>query len=172
MLDLTTNGGGSNNALCGVFGLLNLAKTTITHNDIVNSARKTDTYLVDINLDGKFDDEDVKEAQSFKFNIVCMTSSFSFSCGNLLPALMKEKGYKIVGEKSGGGSCAVGKEETADGFIYNRSTYYCLCDSSGKNIDNGVDVDLNLLTMNNGERDVTKFFDYKTIAEYIKSLKK
>ena len=33
-----------------------------------------------------------------------------------------------------GGSCAVGKEETADGFIYNRSTYYCLCDSSGKNI--------------------------------------
>ena len=60
----------------------------------------------------------------------------------------------------------------ADGFIYNRSSYYCLCNSSGGNIDSGVEVDLNLVEITNGTRNVSKFFDYKTICEYINSLKK
>ena len=172
IIDLTTNGGGSENALSGIFALMNAGKCVITKNNTVDSSREITNYSVDINLDGKYDEADAQEANSFKFNIVCLTSKNSFSCGNLLPALMKEKGYKIMGEKSGGGSCAVVKEETAEGLIYNRSSYLCLCDTKGNNIDSGVELDLNLVTMNNGVKDVTKFFDYKTIVDYIKSLNK
>ena len=172
VIDLTTNGGGSNSAMLGVFGLLNAAKAEDYHNNTVDSTRETKYYSVDINLDGKYDELDVEEAKSFNFNIVALTSLNSFSCGNLLPSLMKEKGYKILGEKSRGGSCSVSKEQTADGFIYNRSSYYCLCNSSGGNIDSGVEVDLNLVEITNGTRNVSKFFDYKTICEYINSLKK
>ena len=167
VFDLTTNGGGSNDALHGVFGLINGAKSTYYENNIIDGTRNVKNYSIDINLDGKFDDEDIKEANNFKFNVVALTSSLAFSCGNLLPAMMKEKGLKIIGEKSGGGSCAVIREETVDGFIYLRSGYLCLCDSFGNNIDSGIDVDLNLVEFQNNTADYSKFFDYKTIANYI-----
>ena len=172
VIDLSTNGGGSNNAMLGVFSLLNGAKAVDNHNNTIDNTRNSKYYTVDINLDGKYDDADVEEAKKFNFNIVALTSRSSFSCGNLLPSLMKERGYKIVGEKSRGGSCAVAKEETADGFIYNRSSYFCLCDSQGRNIDSGVDLDLNLVEVTNGTKNVSKFYDYKTIAQYLNSLKK
>ena len=54
---------------------------------------------------------------------------------------MKELGYKILGEKSGGGSCAIIVESTAEGVPYVHSSYLCLTDSAGNNIDDGVPVD-------------------------------
>lgn len=92
-------------------------------------------------LDGQFDELDVQEANSFNFNIGVLTSKASFSCGNLLPSTLKGLGYKIMGEQSGGGSCAVSIETTADGICFVKSLYNCLSDAAGNNIDSGVAVD-------------------------------
>ena len=108
---------------------------------------KSTTYdKIDINLDGKFDELDIEEAARFDdMKVMVLTSSYSFSCGNLFPSLMKELGFKIIGEKSGGGSCAIMFNSTADGSLFIRSSYYCLSDNQGHNIDSGVEVDLNLV---------------------------
>ena len=146
ILDLSTNGGGDSAALIGIVGLLNSAKGTMSMNDIANHYRIDDNNLVDINLDGKYDEKDVEEANKFKqMNIVLLTSSYAFSCGNLLPSLLKELGYKTIGEKTGGGSCAIMLGAMADGLFYIRSSYKCLSDAAGHNIDSGVVVDVDLM---------------------------
>ena len=43
------------------------------------------------------------------------TSCSSFSAGNEFPFMMKDAGYKILGEPSGGGSCAIMMNTTDDG---------------------------------------------------------
>ena len=167
ILDVSFNGGGSNDALASVIGLFNGAKTSILQNNTIDSSRLKNDYSIDINLDGKFDDQDINEAKSFNFKVSVLTSKLSFSCGNLLPALMKELGYKIIGEKSGGGSCVVVREETAEGFIYSRSGYLCLCNLAGDNIDSGVPLDYSLVNQVDGKLDYSKFYDIKTISEYL-----
>ena len=141
VFDLTSNGGGDTWALCGIVGLLNGAKADFDTNDTFNKYHSTEKHSFDINLDGKFDNDDVLESNKFDFNIGVLTSNFAFSCGNLMPSVMKELGYKILGEKSGGGSCAIIVESTAEGVPYVHSSYLCLTDSAGNNIDDGVPVD-------------------------------
>ena len=146
VIDLSTNGGGDSGALLGVVGLLNGAKATISFNDTVNHFRTDNNSLVDINLDGKYDQKDIEEANKFKnMNIVILTSVCGFSCGNLLPSLLKELGYKTIGQRTGGGSCAIMIGAMPDGLYYVRSSYKCLSDASGHNIDDGVEVDVNLM---------------------------
>ena len=172
VLDLSINGGGEDIALAAVIGLFNGAKAKVVKNNIVDSSREEKTYNIDINLDGKFDDSDINLAKSFNFNVSVLTSKLSFSCGNLFPSLMKEMGYKIIGEQSGGGSCNSSREETADGFIYNKSGYLCICNLAGDNIDSGVAVDYSLVNVVNGVKDYSKFYDAKTISDYLASIKK
>ena len=60
---------------------------------------------VDINGDGVYDTED---CFGDDFNFYILTSDCSFSCGNAFPCVAKAEGYaKIIGQKSGGGECAV-----------------------------------------------------------------
>ena len=146
VLDLSTNGGGNSGALLGVLGLLNESNATMAFNDVVNHFRTDSICKVDINLDGKFDDKDVTEARKFKdLNVVILTSNYAFSCGNLLPSLLKGLGFKTIGEKTGGGSCAIMLGAMPDGAYYIRSSYKCLSDEEGNNIDSGVLVDVSLL---------------------------
>jgi len=141
VLDLTTNTGGSSYALEGIMSLFNNAEGYIKMKDTFNECTNKETHLIDINLDGKFDEADVNETKSFNFNVAVMTSCVSFSCGNLLPFTMKELGYKIIGEQSGGGSCAISLQTTGDGLGYIHSSHLCLTDEKGENIDGGVPVD-------------------------------
>ncbi len=164
ILDLSTNGGGDSEALNGLIGLFNNAKADFFMNNVTEKTKQTTHSEVDINLDGKFDDLDKQEAIKFqKMNIVVMTSRYSFSCGNLFPSLMKEMGYKIIGEQSGGGSCAIMLNSTADGEIYMRSSFYCLADKQGHNIDSGVEVTYNLVqtvqTITGEKEDFSLFFN-------------
>ncbi len=172
VLDVSTNGGGSADALSGVFALFNGGKSNYYINDTISQFRQVKSFSIDVNLDGKYDEEDVKEINKFKFNYVVVSSSATFSSGNLFVSLMKEKGYKTVGEKSGGGSCAVVNEETAEGFIYRRSGYLCLCNVKGDNIDSGIDVDLYLVETVDNTKNYNKFYNFKVMADYISSLNK
>lgn len=145
VLDLAYNGGGSSYALEGIVGLLNEGKAEFNYNNTFNNYRVTDKHSVDINLDGEYNEADKVEADKFKaLNIGILTSEYSFSCGNLLPSVLKGLGYKIIGEKSGGGSCAIALATTADGLVYAHSTYICLSDQAGNNIDAGVPVDFEI----------------------------
>ena len=172
VLDLTTNGGGGIDAVMGVLGLINGAKAKETSSNTVDKTRSVKEYSIDINLDGKFDEEDVKEAKSFNFKIIGLTSSLAFSSGNYLPSLMSARGIKIIGEKSGGGSCCMIREATADGLLYARSGYSVLCDDYGNNVDFGVEVDYNLMKTNpDGSFNVSQFFDVKLVSEYMNNLK-
>ena len=176
VLDLSTNGGGDSAALLGIVGLFNEGKATFSTNDVVSHSRIDENSLVDINLDGKYDDADKTEANRLKsMNIVLLTSKCSFSCGNLLPSILKELGVKTIGEQSGGGSCAIMLGTTPDGALYVRSSYLCLSNQSGHNIDSGVPVDVSLV----GEPKVyqgvtltnyTQFYNLDVVNNAIKEL--
>ena len=170
VLDLSTNGGGNSDALNGIVGLFNKGKSSVHTNDTFNKYRKVENYSIDINLDGNFDELDAQETAQFDFNLGILTSNLSFSCGNLLPSVLKELGYKILGEQSGGGSCAVIKESTADGFPYAHSSYHCLSDASGNNIDAGVPVDFPIERQTNGDEvDVSNFYNFELLSSYLKT---
>ena len=117
-------------------------RAEFSSNNTANKERTIERYGVDVNLDGKFDESDVEESKKFDFNYGVLTSRNSFSWGNLLPSLLKEKGVKIIGERSGGGSCSITFTSTTDGMLMVRSSPLCLCNASGDNIDSGMPVDL------------------------------
>ena len=169
VLDLTTNGGGSSYALEGVLGLFNGAKAYINFNDVVGGFTSKDNHLIDVNLDGTCNELDEQEVAKFNFNVGVLTSKYAFSCGNLLPFNMKELGYKILGEKTGGGSCAISRDSTADGIPYAHSSYLCLTDQSGENIDGGVEVDFAIErpSISSHLYDASAFFDTQSISNYL-----
>ncbi len=169
VLDLTTNGGGMAEALIGIFGLFNGGKATYANYNTFNKSMVSDISGIDIDLDGDFDDDDISETEKFKaLNIGVLTSSYAFSCGNLLPCLLKEAGYKIIGEKTGGGSCTIKLETTADGLVYVHSSYDCIATNKGENVDSGVEPDFEISVYGeDGNFDMTKFYDFAYIAEYL-----
>ncbi len=73
------------------------------------------SYDVDRNLDGKFDekDKDVK----INLNVGVLTSNYSFSCANMFPAMMKDYGVALIGQQSGGGSCCVLFNPSAEVYL-------------------------------------------------------
>lgn len=165
VLDLSSNGGGDTGALCGIFGLINKGKASISMNIVLNKFKETENCLVDINLDGKYDEDDVTEANKFDFNYAVITTPGAFSCGNLLPSVLKEIGVKIVGQRSGGGSCAISVSTTPDGLLFVRSNYHNLSNAAGENIDSGVPLDYEIGIIDaDGDLDLSSLytFDFKT----------
>ena len=106
----------------------------------------TETYEVDTNLDGKFDDQD--KGQPCDFHVAILTSRASFSCGNAFPAFMQELGAAIIGERSGGGACAIQCMATPDGFWYQMSSHRMYLMSHGDyDTDLGVPLDADLVKL-------------------------
>ena len=56
-------------------------------------------------------------------NIGVLCSKVAFSCGHQFPTLMKDYGFPIMGEQSGGGTCCIQVMQTADGQNFIISTY-------------------------------------------------
>ena len=170
VLDLSTNIGGNSASLDGIYGLLCGAKGEFSMNNTLYRYRYTTPYEVDINLDGKFDELDVEEAGKFDFNYGILTSNISYSCGNLLPSLLKEAGYKIIGQKSGGGSCSIHLGTTGDGLPFSRSSYLCLSNASGDNLDDGVPLDLDII-VDSGKVSIysaiSYFYDFNYVGNYL-----
>ena len=157
ILDISTNGGGSSDIVVFITSLL-ANKSDLYYENVLTGQKMKSTFEVDRNLDGKFDekDQDVK----LKMNIGVLISPFSFSCGNLLPSLLKDYGFCLLGKKSGGGSCSVLYNPSADGFGYTYSTHRDrLINLKGENIDDGIDPDYPL--------EVDEFFDIPKIGKLI-----
>jgi C-terminal processing protease CtpA/Prc len=136
VLDISTNGGGSSDVVAFVTSIM-CNKADIDYENALTGQRMKCTYEVDRNLDGKFDEKDAEVV--YHLNFAVLTSSYSFSCGNLLPSLLKDYGIPVLGKQSGGGSCCVLFTPSADGFGYRYSTHRCrLVNKNGENIDGGI----------------------------------
>ena len=157
ILDISTNVGGSEDLVIFISSLF-ANKSDFHYDNVLTGQRFKCTYEVDRNLDGKFDekDKDVK----LKLNIGVLISPSSFSCGNLLPAMLKDYGICLLGKKSGGGSCGVLYNPSADGFGYRYSTHRSRAtNQKGQNIDEGIDPDCPL--------EPNDFFDIAKVGKLI-----
>ena len=161
VIDVTLNGGGAVDALIETMGFLTRDVKIYLDNPTTKSTT-TFSYNVDTNLDGQFDDND---SFAGKYNFYALTSSYSFSCANLFPTICKTTGAaKIIGEKSGGGSCVVRNGVTADGMIVQMSgTERLNYEKDGKMIDNdgGIAPDY--------EYERANFYDNAKLAAFVES---
>ncbi len=157
IIDTSTNGGGSSDIVIFITSMFCDKPDMYWENTLTGQKMKS-SFDVDRNLDGKFDekDKDVK----LKMNIGVLISSCSFSCGNMLPALLKDYGICLLGKQSGGGSCCVLYNPSADGFGYRYSTHRArLNNLKGENIDNGIRPDYEL--------EYDDFFDIPKVGKLI-----
>ena len=106
VLDIALNGGGVIGVMMKLLGIVSKDNSSyLTLLDDTVKVASVYNSQVDINGDKKYDTED---CFGDDFNIYLLTSDCSFSCGNAFPCIAQAKnGVKIIGQKSGGGECAV-----------------------------------------------------------------
>ena len=175
VLDISLNGGGNSSAAIAVacwftgeakFALLDTmtgAETIACYRTDLNTNGIT---LSDPNGSGKaYDTGDTVAGQ---YNLFCLISPHSFSCGNLVPALFDNVGgITLIGQKSGGGSNAVLPASTASGFLYQMSgplqitTFH---NGSLYGVDQGVEPHVRL-------NFCESFFDREGLVEMIHGMK-
>ena len=174
IVDITSNGGGSADIVMAMTSLI-MDESYLCYDNPLTGQRTIVTYEVDRNFDGVFDkkDKDVK----YNLNFAVLASDISFSCGNLFPSMLKDAGVPVIGEKSGGGSCAIQAMCTADGFCFQISSFRSRLNTlAGENIDTGIVPDIvipnddmvevdgpggNKMTVKNYER----FFDIEKVGQ-------
>ena len=145
VIDMGTNSGGLSTVLAHMFGLIaDVSSIPIRFNTL--DIDLDEKYFVDKNFDKVIDDYDKNFKTDLRFGVI--TSNFSFSCANLFPSMAHDNGIMIVGEQSGGGSCAIQIRMTADGNLYVLSSGLCLVDKDRNSIDGGIKPDFETVTTN------------------------
>ena len=106
ILDISLNGGGTVGVMLKILALIskdNSSNVTM----YMDNCGQAEVYNphVDINDDKLYNTDD---CFGDDFNFFILTSDCSFSCGNAFPCAAQRQGSaKIIGQKSGGGECAV-----------------------------------------------------------------
>jgi hypothetical protein len=162
VVDLSLNGGGAADAATYILSWM-LGGVTLHTQDAFSGAKASLSYYADVNLDGVFDSSDFLTGK----HVYCLTSPHSFSCGNLVPAVLKEEGsVTLLDATTGGGACIVGKSILPDGTAYQLSSRTIL--STRKNgsyysVDQGVVPDVAI-------PDPATFYDRTALVAKIASL--
>ncbi|MEE3468418.1 MAG: S41 family peptidase [Eubacterium sp.] len=158
VLDLSMNGGGAITTALYVVGTF-LGEGVSTSKDTITGAMSYAKYKIDTNCDGKFDDKDTlvsTELTERGLQKYCFISNCSFSCGNMVPCIFKDsKEVTLIGQSSGGGSCAVGALSTASGTLFQLSSPYMFSftkNGSFYDVDRGADPDYYI-------KDLSKLYD-------------
>ena len=142
VLDISINGGGSCDIVGADVALLRKNRTVqFWSQDALEGNNKIATYFVDTNFDGVFDEKDDTNPKfdCSDMNIAVLCSKVAFSCGHQFPTLMKDYGFPIMGERSGGGTCCIQVMQTADGQNFMISTYRDRStDKNFANTDTGI----------------------------------
>ena len=137
----------------------------ITVKDISNGTESSLIYNFDGNADGEFGDE--KDSLGMSTHVYCLISPKSFSCGNFVPAVLKNSNRAtLIGERSGGGACVVLPLCTADGNIFSISGNQKIStvqNGTFYSVDQGVEPDY---VISNPEH----LYDRKYLTEYIHQL--
>jgi C-terminal processing protease CtpA/Prc len=164
VVDLACNTGGDFDVLMAMSVLMGGPNYYYSEN-LVTGQRQIAYFDVDTNFDGVFDekDKDVK----YDLNIAVLTSDVSFSCGNFFPSMMQDVGFPIIGERSGGGSCAVHPFITPEGMQFQISSARDrIANKNWENIDGGVEPNY-VIDVSSG--DYSAFYDVNFINEIFKS---
>ncbi len=167
ILDISCNGGGNSSVVNYMMAIMTNSKyhsnvqtlrclNTLTGN--INATR----YDIDLNLDNIYDDKDKDVAYDLNFGV--LTSSFSFSCGNLLPIMAKDEGIAILGETSGGGSCILGISSLPEALIFTMSGYMKFVSKDNNDADLGAAVDYDL-TKKITDADGAESIDYSGLYD-------
>ena len=172
IVDITSNGGGSADIVMAMTSLI-MNKSYISVDNSLTGQRTVAQYEVDRNFDGVFDEKD----NNVKFNLNCavLTSDISFSCGNLFPSILKDNGIPVIGETSGGGSCAIQAVCTADGFCFQMSSFRARLNSlGGVNIDDGVvpDIPISTASADPDTKNYRKYYDIEYLGSLVENYKK
>lgn len=143
ILDMSNNTGGScRTAVATLAWMLGEVQTNITNS--ITGAKCSSVYVCDINADGTFDEKDtIKDKKLF-----CLISPASFSCGNMVPAMLKSSDRVVLlGETSGGGSACVYPTMATDSTTFRISSRYVMSENkngSNYDIDKGVEPHVRL----------------------------
>ncbi len=162
VVDITVNPGGYGDVVAAFMGLMN--QKTYQHSyDTIGERAVTVNYEFDKNFDGQFNEEDAAISYPFNFGVLC--SGYSFSCGNLLPVQAKESGIVLLGDKSGGGSCAVIDATSAEGLYVRLSCPDHLIGLDGTEYEFGVPVDYSLVTSSSYSYNFSNLYNINLISE-------
>ncbi len=167
VIDLTCNSGGSLDAVMAITSLIGNQAMFYSDNTLTRQHQQI-FYAMDRNFDGRIDARDAEV--NYDLRVALLTSSQAFSCGNLLPSLMKDMGYLIIGERTGGGSCAVQNFCTPDGMQYQISSYRGrLTNKQLQNIDGGVEpnVTIPVGTSETDGPDYSQFYNLDRLTSII-----
>ena len=167
VIDLSTNGG-SADVLLGLISLITGEREGLLKYQSVLQGQSIDQkFLIDRNFDGKFDEADADV--HYDLNFAVLVSHESYSCGNLFPSMFRDRGYLVLGERSGGGACTILGLNTADGFYYHISSYQMrLTNDAGEVIDAGITPDVELVkTGADGKKDYSDFYDLTLLSNLI-----
>lgn len=141
VLDLSVNGGGSVDTAIFVISSF-LGDGSLSVRNTLSDGLATGVYNVDMNLDGAFDENDRGFCSK---NLFCITSPFSYSCGNLVPCVLKSSNnVTMLGRTSGGGAYCVFPLSTASGSFLQLSGPMCVSyiqNGSFFNVESGAEPD-------------------------------
>jgi hypothetical protein len=183
VLDLSRNGGGSCDDEIFIASWFlgqadNHLKNTIT------GSTSSVSFVADVDFDGIYNKlyqyayyERTKQGEQLDLSKIndpddtvcnlkryCITSLWSFSCGNLLPAHIADKDtVTIIGQKSGGGTCAVVTIEMPSGTRFCTSSpwqFSRLVNGSLVDIDDGIFPEGDVATS-----DFDKIYNRETFCE-------
>ena len=142
LLDLTANAGGSGDILMAMLDLLTGDNCFRGYN-VLTGQHEHAVVRTDKNLDGMIDEKD--DEVQYNFNYGVLTTRLSFSCGNLFPFLMQDRGAVLIGEPTGGGSCAVQMATLSGGAAFIMSSHlWALRTMEDESLEEGCRTDLPL----------------------------
>ena len=168
VIDISNNQGGSVDLVVAAQSLLlGSSENAIPVENTLTGQKIALSYDVDRNFNGAFDDADDKVHYDFRYAV--LVSDSTFSCGNFFASVMKDHGVLILGEKSGGGTCAIQNMATADGFMYRISSGRMrLINESGEALEEGIAPDVDLVSADSsGKKDFRAFCDIDRMSEEI-----
>jgi hypothetical protein len=170
VIDLTTNTGGRVSVVVFMNALMSAMDVSVQQYDTRTGLAHGFVMASDINLDGKFDEND--HVRPFDLNYGILTSAGSFSCGNYLPVTAQMNGIMILGGTSGGGSCTVSMATVPGGLQFTISSYNKLIAGYGEEgfdvdaVEKGAAPDAVLVTVDDeGDVDYSGIYDLETISQ-------
>ena len=170
LFDLTTNGGGYVVDVLYIMCMMTADDSSLEDLNTLTKVVTRSTVSADVNLDRQFDEKDHQKLYDFNFGL--LTSSCSFSSGNMLPVMAKAEGIMILGETSGGGSCALMVTGAPDSLMMSLSSYdksiigYGTEDYDENTMEKGAKPDFGLVKINPDQtKDYSRMYDIDLISE-------
>lgn len=164
VMDLSNNTGGYADSAAYVIASF-LGRGEVNIKDTLTGATSTIQYVIDTNRDGEFDMNDTIAEKGY--NLYCLSSPVSFSCGNLVPNVFKSSPFvTVIGQTSGGGSCSILPMSTARGSMIVISSSYRLStfkNGSFYDIDRGADPDIYIAK-------IADFYDREALTKMINEI--